>query len=311
MDMNYARFRKQKDIDLRLLSVLNILERGRKIIQLDNHPDYDLSSYEGFVEKPYFFRDTWSFANDYSAIINIVVEHVGVFHFDDIQRLSSEYNVPFRSDGSFDIILNSVRNMNPNLMWEDAIDPDFDGFKLQEVKISSVDQFRKTVEFLGGYTGCSDSIQPMDWNIVVECSFNGFVSGEHYGGFYADLIAESYALREAGNHKLSYFIAFTAFENYINEHLDAHDKEGRLKDKLSEIFKVQFGDLGKHQVYTSVVGEFDTWEAMRHAVAHGKGKIEVAREHVEGLMVFVLTLLSSIELLETTFDGLYEKLPNR
>ncbi|MEQ1976821.1 hypothetical protein [Xenorhabdus sp. SGI240] len=308
--MNYEQFRKQKDIDLRLLSLLGILKQEHRIIQLDNYPDYDLSSYEGFNEKPYFFRDTWSFANDYSAIINIVVKNVKVFHFDDIKRLSSEYKVPFRYNERFDIVLNRIRKMNPELMWWEGIEPDFDGFKLSEVKIGRVDQFQKIVEFFGGYTGASDSIEPMDWDIVIECSFNGFVSGEHYGKFYADLIAESYALRDAGNYKLSYFIAFTTLENYINERLGTHDKEGRLKDKLSELFKVQFGSLVKHQVYSSVVGEFSTWEYMRNAIAHGKERIEVARKHVDELMVFILTLLSSIEQHQASFDGLYIQLPS-
>ena len=306
--MNYTKFKKYKDIELKLLSLLGILKDESRIIQLDNFPDYDLSGgYDGFTEKHYFFRDSWDFSSDYAAIINVSIDYIGVFHFDDVHRLSSEYKIPFNENNSFDVVLNRIREQNSDLMLEEATDPDFDGFKLNEVRVERVDQFGKTIEFVGGYNGCSDSIQPMDWKILVECSFYGFVSGARFGEFYADLIAESFALRDAGNNKLAYFLAFSALENYINDRHGSHEIEGRLKDKLSDLFKSKFIELHKHQIYTSIVGEYDSWEAIRHSIAHGKGGGEVTREAVQGLTVFILTLLASIEELEVSFDSLISK----
>lgn len=307
--MSYSTFKKIANIELSLLSLLGMLKTESRIIQLDNYPDFDLSGYEGFVEKPYFFRDSWGFSDAYAAIISASIEHVGVFHFDDVRRLASEYKVPFRKNESFDVVLNRIRAINSDLMWEEATDPDFNGFKISEIKIERIDQFGKEVQFFGGYSGASDSIQPMDWNILVECSFNALVSGARFGGFYADLIAESYALRYVRNHKLAFFIVFSALENYINERLDSHEREGRLKDKLSELFRNKFGCLQRHQIYTSIVGEYDSWESIRHGIAHGKVSQSVTRDMVGGLTVFILTLLASIEESEESFKGLRLKLP--
>lgn len=308
--MNYSKFKNQNNVELGLLSILGILKKESRIIQIDNYPDYDLSRYEGFTEKPYFFRDSWSFANDYAVIIKSSIDHIGVFHSDDIDRLASEYEVPFDVKNQFDITLNIIREKNADIMWEEATVPDFDGFELNAIKIERIDQFSKAIYFQGGYTGASDSIQPMDWNILVECSFYAIISASLTGNFYTDLIAESFALKDAENYRLSYFIAFSALENYLNDRLDSHNKEGRLKDKLSELFKKEFGTLNKHQIYTSIAGEYDSWESIRNCIAHGRSDHQVTKEQVDGLTVFMLTLLASIEIAEDSFDGMSRRIFN-
>ena len=129
----------------------------------------------------------------------------------------------------------------------------------------------------------------MDWRTFVECSFYGFVSGSRTNKFYVDLIAESYALQDAKNYKLAYFMAFTALENYINVCQNINNGSGRLKDKLSDIFKMQFNSLGKHEIYTSLLGEFKKWEALRNYIAHGKKESKVSEKDVTDLLIFILT----------------------
>ncbi|MEH8120217.1 hypothetical protein Q7I34_00280 [Aeromonas veronii] len=303
--MNYLKFKKQNNIELNLLSILGIIKDESRIIQIDNYPDYDLSPYDGYyTQKEYFFRDSWSFANNYAAIINSSIEHVGVFHSDDISRLTSEYEVPLDWENDFDITLSLIQEKNPDIMLEESTEPRFDGFKLNDIQIEKIDQCGKIIYFQGGYTGASDSIQPIDWKIIVQCSFHAIIPSSLTGDFYIDLIAESFALKDAKNYRLSYFIAFSALENYLNERLDSHNKEGRLKDKLSELFKSKFSNLNKHQIYSSIIGEYDSWETIRHCIAHGRRDHQVTKEHVDGFTVFMLTLLASIEKSEDSFDGM-------
>lgn len=306
--MNYVKFKKIDDLDHKLLSLLGILEVRSKIIQIDNDPDYDLSNYQGTVEKTYFFKDSWSFDGEFGAVIDVSIENQCVFHFDDIKRLAKEYKVHFDSSNPCDVVLNEIRKNNKDLMWEEGTSPEFDGFKLNDIRVERIDHSEKVVHFFGSYDGDSYSIQPMDWNIFIECSFYSFASSDTFGEFYVDLIAESYSLRDAGNMKLSYFLMYAAFENYINERLNAHDKADRLKDKLNELFNSQFSPLQKHQIYTSIIGEFDKWEKIRNGIAHGKAKIEITSEMVEGLTIFALALIASFESRESQFDLLSRKI---
>jgi hypothetical protein len=305
--MNYLTFKKIDNLDHKLLSFLRIIEVGSKIIPINNYPDFDFSNYQGLTEQTYFFKDSWSFDGEFGAVIDVSIENQCVFHVDDIKRLAEEYNVYFDSSNPCDV-LNEIRGNNKDLMLDEGIPPDFDGFKLNDIRVEKIDHSEKVVHFFGSYDGDSYSIDPMDWNIFIECSFYSFVSSDTFGKFYVDLISESYSLRDDGNMKLSYFLMYTAFENYINERLNSQDREGRLKDKLNELFKMQFSSLGNHQVYTSVVGDFDRWETIRNEIAHGKANIKITSEIVDGLTIFSLALITSLESGESQFELLSRKI---
>lgn len=303
--MNYKSFKNKENIDLKILTRLGILQDVTRIIQVSHSPDYDLSRYGGSSEKSYIFKDSWSFGEIYSAIINVSIDHDSVFCFDDVVRLSKEYGVEFDDEKKSDLALNAIRGKYPDLMLYEGTPTDFDGFKLNEIKVDSVDNFSKELHFLGGFDGDSFSIEPMDWNIVVECSFKGFLSGEKLGGFYPDLIAESFSLREVGNIKLSYFLAYSAFESYINERLGSHDQAGRIKQKLNELFKKRFDLLVNNQIYSSINNELDHWESIRNHIAHGRNNIELTEQDVYGLTLFALTLIAAYETRIETFDSLF------
>lgn len=307
--MKYSQFKTKNNIEISILLLLGIIKNESKIIQIDHHPDFDLSNYAGFAETTYFFRDSWNFLNAYSAIMLPKIKHIGVFHYDDVRRLASEYKIPFNDSNTLDASLNFIKDKNIDLMLDESLDPSFDGFKLHNLRISRTDQLNKKLEFEGGYIGASDTIDPQDWHVFVECSFYGFTPSASFGKFYADLLAESFALREAGNNKISYFITFSAFENYINECLNTHNQEGRLKDKLAQLFRDRFGELNSHQIYTCTAGDFDNWENIRNGIAHGKNANNITKEDVGGLTKFVLTLMASIEKHTTCFEDLFNTMP--
>lgn len=307
--MKYQQFKVKKDIDLRLLLLLDILKHEHKIIELDLGPDYDLTEYDKFELKNYYFSNFWNFGNEYLAIINFEVNQTRVFHYDDITQLSAQYGVEYNNDGSWDIFLNKVRKIYPDVLWNEGFEPDFDYFKLGAVKKEPVDQFRKRIKIYGGFHGGSHSIFPMDWSVFAECSFYGFQSVEQSGKFYVELIAESYALKDVSNFKLAYFIAFTALENYIKTHPSLNENTGRLNEKLSEVFSSMFDDIKSHQIYSSLIGEFKKLESLRNKIAHGEKDSIISIKDVNKLIIFILTLISSLERKIETFDELYNQLP--
>ena len=306
--MKYEKFKSLDGVEFGLFQHLELARKSVRIIKLNNHPDFDLTGYDRHTERPYVFKDHWNFPKEYAALIYASVEHSGVFHYDDIARLSKEYGISSRSGVSEEEVLNQIRCQHVDLMLQDSIEPDFDGFKLNDIKVDRIDQFAKEVLFIGGYSGGYSDIQPEDWDIYIEVSLCGLVSGNSLGMFYGDLIAESYALRESGNTKLAYFIAFSALENFTNERLNTYEQEGRLKDKFSDLFRNKFGSIARHPIYSSITGEFDFFESIRHEVAHGnQGKI-TNRALVDRLMLFVLVVMSSVENGESTFDELHKNI---
>jgi len=300
-NMNYAQFKKTDGLDYCLLSFLKIIKVSSRIIKINNHPDYDLSPYKGMDATTYYFKDSWSFDEEFGGIINATIKDQRIFHADDIERLAGQYVIDFDTRNSFDVILNDILKQNKDVM-EEGMYPKFDEFEFYPIQIERVDHSKKTIHFSGSYYGDGGTIEPMDWDILIECSFCSFASSDTFGKFYVDLISESYSLREAGNLKLAYFLMYAAFENYINEH---DDKEGRLKDKLKTLFKNRFNSLKNLEIYTSVINEFDRWEGIRNDIAHGKkAKENITDEMIEGITIFVLTLIASWELKESSFESL-------
>lgn len=306
--MKYEKFKSLDRVEIGLLRHLGLMGGSVRIIKLDNYPDFDITGYDRDTEQPYVFKDRWDFSNEYSALINASIEYSGVFHYDDVARLSREYGISFNSSVSKEEVLNKIRCLHNDLMSQDTIEPEFDGFELHNIQIERVDQFAKEILFIGGYSGGYSEIQPEDWDIYIEVSLSGLVSGDSLGKFYGDLIAESYALRESGNNKLSYFIAFSALENFINERLHAHDQKGRLKGKFSELFCRKFASLDRNQIYTSIVGQYDCLESVRNQIAHGKQSATIEKALVDQLILFVLVVMSSIDNGESTFDELRSKI---
>lgn len=302
--MSLKKFKKIVDVDLLLLRSIKILVRESKIIQVNNYPDYDRTPYGGMTVKGYVFDDEWSFANDYNAIINCEIAYIKGFHFDDIEDLSKAYEIPYFTGDSFDGILNDARELETELMDQRGFELNFDGFKLDDLSIERVDNINKRVHFSGAFNGDSYSIEPVDWKILVECSFDGFVSGDKVGSFYPDLLAESYSLKNAGSYKLSYFLIFSALENYINGTLKSEKDEVRLLQKLKDMFKIKFDDLGIHEIYTSIIGNFKRFEDFRNAIAHGNRPLDIDEELVSELTLFVLMIIASYEHNLVSFDDL-------
>lgn len=306
--MNYTTFKTKKNIEQKILRHLGILKITSRIIQINNYPDFDLSKYEGLSESTYYFRDSWSYEGHISAVTDISIESSAVFHYEDICRLSEEYGVLYKEKDGYGTFLDLIREKNIDVMSEAGISAEFDGFRLNSLQVERIDHPKKVVHFFGSYTGDSSTIEPLDWNLIIECAFSGFLSGEDSSDFYIDLVSESYALRDSGNLKLSYFILFTAFENFVNEKLGSQKEIGRLKEKLNLLFKTLYSSLERHQIYTSVAGQIDGWEKIRNEIAHGRSSNVVTRNEINGLSIFVLTLIASFETKTSKFEELLNML---
>jgi len=191
-------------------------------------------------------------------------------------------------------------------MLHEGFEPNFDGFKLSNLTIDTVDNVENKIIFSGAYEGDSYSIEPMDWNIFAECHFIGIGSNDGEIFFYQELLSEAYIQKSYNNFKISYFIAFSALENYINERMNTHETKDRLSNIINSLFKNTPTPINNNQVYTSIMNDYSKYEEIRNKIAHGRQKVLISEEELNEFILFTLILISSAEGKGKTFIELSE-----
>ncbi|KNB61179.1 MULTISPECIES: hypothetical protein [Chryseobacterium] len=305
--MKYGQFSRKDNIINKILARLGILVTEKIIIKIDHHPDYRISQYRGEEETTYYFNNSWNFENKYSSVVNINVIDKYIFHYDNFKHLSSEYGISFLGYNECGF-LQDVMEEHPDAFEEHSFGTETDNFTFNSLNIKTVDNLKHRVYYDGSFDGTSYEISPTDWGVYSILDVIAINIDIDEMPFYKSLLAESYLLLKEKKYKLSHFILYSAFENFINFELDAQDREDRLKDKLNELFCSKFPNLGIHQIYTSTVDLFDNYTIERNAIAHGRGRLDVNEQMVEKSFIFVLTLMSSYSLHSSKFEDLYTKI---
>lgn len=128
----------------------------------------------------------------------------------------------------------------------------------------------------------------VDFKVVSKIRIEGFKKNFE---FYNQLIAESRILLTEEKFKLSYFLLYSAIENYINNELSSENFEERLEDKLKRLCKMNLGDLNKNKIYSSIVANFKNYTTIRNTIAHGKKEIELTKTDLYEFSNFVLLII--------------------
>ena len=308
-DMKYADFKKIKNLDLLLLLSLDALESAKHIFELDNYPDFDLSEYDKHSEQTYFFSNDLEFPDQFNTILRIDNEIVRLFSHDDLERLSKEHLVDFKEDMGYARFLAEIQKFNQDIS-DEGNEIDFDGFHLNSIKISGINNVEKKITILGGYSADSMWIQPFDCKLILFCDLLGIPKKSTQKSLFLGLVSEGYSLIGGGNFNLSFFILYTAIECYINTKLDAHEDQSRLSDKMQRAFKTAFphDDLINHQIYTSIVAEFSDYTEIRNKIAHGTSAVAICENDARKLLLFALTMIASIESAIANFQDLKAKI---
>lgn len=308
--MNLKKFKKISNIELKLLKHLGIIHEKNCVFKLDNYPDYDLSGYDGVRTMNYFFESESEIPNDFSNVISVEIINDFIIHSDDIFNMSKQHDIPVFYE-NLEWFVNEIHEVDSDCLDSYSIGQKFDNFELRTIKVVGINNSTKKIIFSGSFLGDYSHIQPLDWNIYVECKVRGTKSNLENGNlFYQDLMAEAYNLISIKNFKLSYFLAFSALESYINERMNANDTKDRLKDIMSQMIRNVVGDINKNEIYTSIISGYNTFESNRNIIAHGRKIITVTQEDVDELILFALLIICITEGDGSTFEHLASIIEN-
>lgn len=297
--MKYAKFRSIHNIDKMILVLLGVLTSRTVVIAIDNRPDFSLIDYNRHRTTDLHFDSYWNFRSKFQAILSATFGEATILHSDNLEEISSELGLHYDNPEE---MLTEALNQDEDLLLNHGFETDIDGFTLHGLKINYIDNIGGLLHYKGGYLGDYSSISPMDWDVYVPLEIIA-IKHNHTGDFYLDLIAESYSLFYQRNFKLSFFIAYSAIENYTNNFLNSSNDEVRLNEKIKAAFEKVFGSLGSHLIYTSLINDFGDYSKTRHSVAHGRSALEISEEECFNFILFVLTMICSIEKGVDTFAG--------
>lgn len=303
--MKYTDFKKTDAVDLSLLLSLGGIDYSAQIYELDNYPDFDLTKYDKHSEKTYFFFDELDFPDRFNTILRIDEPVVRIFHFNDLKRLSEHHQVDLGEDLEYARFLADIQAIDEDLSL-DGYDTDIDGFHLNSVKVSGINNTEKKISVVGGYSAGPMGIQPYDWSLIMFCKILGIPEKSTRENLFLALISEGYSLIRGANYNLSFFIIYSAIECYINTKLNSHEDQCRLSEKMRQLFKTAFpdGDIGNHQIYTSIIDEFQPYTNTRNTIAHGTSAVAIGEKEVRNLLLFALTMIASVELAVSSFQDL-------
>jgi hypothetical protein len=307
--MTYKQFLKEAKILENLLATLDILSFDKQIIRIDNYPDYSISEYKGGIISDYFFRNSWNFVDKYQMLIDAEFQRNTIFHSDNLQDLSCEYKLEYNNlSDNCDFLLEIFnRDEDSFSVHGYRVDTSVGDFKLHNLSIHSIDNFSKKLYYEGSFLGDNSDIQPIDWGIYSLLKITAISKEIVNLPFYKSLLSESYLLYKENKFKLAYFITYSAFESFINYQLDSDDK-GRLKDKITQLYKTQFLQLEKHQIYGSIINAYDDIEKDRNVIAHGRNQITISKEKSYSVLLSFLILIVTFELKSETFEDLAIKI---
>ncbi|MBJ8428615.1 hypothetical protein [Acinetobacter bereziniae] len=150
----------------------------------------------------------------------------------------------------------------------DSINPNF-----TKVEIIGVDNFNCTINYHGSFYGDSSCLNMVEYGqTFMELSL--LCSNQNIP-FYKELLLDSYIHLEEKNYKMSAFIAFTAFESFVNDVSGREDVEERLVNKFKFAFKskqVDGKNLNSYDSFTKLLNFYndENLPEIRNNIAHGK-----------------------------------------
>lgn len=304
--MRYSQFLKQPNLLKKLLIELEILVRYQQIIEVDMSPDSEVIPTDWRDDDNNYFKNRWDFKRRFTSITEFDFISERVYHFENIDEANSELNMNLNID-DIASCLNQIDHIDPNYFRENGYDTDLnETFHFHKVRVLAIDNIKKCVWYDGSFFGNHEAYTVSDWGVFSKIRLIGIPS--FLPNFYQELLGESYLLYTSGNFKLSYFMTYTALENYVNSGLKSDDIEERFKDKLRKWAKTKVTQLEKHEIYCGTIQEYDEFTIKRNTIGHGRESIDIEKSEAESALIFVATLICSFEKNLRTFQDLYDKI---
>lgn len=306
--MTLKEFSNKKNIIKTLLSGLNLIEEKSWITKIDFYPDPDITELDRHRDKEYYFAGKQKFDDNHNYVLDCDYNEPFVFSYDRLDEIEQHTEMKFSDKEDILNSLNELDDFDNELIDEYSFPTDFDGFKLNNIKIKFINNTKKEINYEGGFFGSSMDIDPDFWNLFSYINVKAIKKNQTE--FYKDLIGESYVLKLEGNYKLSFFILFSALESFVNLKLQDEDNEGkRLKGQIGDLYKKEHNveALIKDTLYSSLMNDIYRQIDNRNIIAHGKNDITVTEKELNNFFICVLTYIISVEFKWKSFDEILEK----
>jgi hypothetical protein len=303
--MKYSQFSKIPNVIMNMLFKLKVFEMNEIIIKINNFPDYDISGYNKDMSD-YYFCNSWKFENLYDSVLDINILSSRIYHADDFRDRLDWDDLQYLEDD--EKRLNEIHFSDDEWFADNGCDTSYDEFELKNFRLKVIDNSEKRMYYEGSFFGDDLSFEMIDHGIYALIKTTAISTTPK--PFYKELLGESVILRKEKKAKLSFFMMYSALESYVNTLLSSEDTEGRLLDKIKELFKKKYSDLNSNLVYSSLINEYSKLTNKRNIIAHGRESLKIEEADLDSLMLFVVTLIFSYSHNCISFNDIIEKLEN-
>lgn len=311
--MNYQKLVSNDHYISILMESIGLFRNHREFICIDHSPDYDKTPYQGVIGSEYFFDNLYSFPFGYSTIFDIEIYNVGIYHADDFKELKKLKRFSHLEDTTevgvetlnACLDIDSENGQGSDFFNDFGFGTEVDHFKIRNVCCSDIDITKKRYSISGNFFGDNYDIEPIDWAVYAEVELWGLESSEFDEEFYSELLVKAYHAKLDKDYRMSFFLAYSAFEGFINQNSYSEKEEEKLSDKLSKLFKNRFGDISKHEIYTSIINDFNKkLTGLRHDIAHGR-KSDFNEDASREMIVISLMFISSYNNYADKFSDIF------
>ena len=305
--MNFNQYRNVKDLQIKLLESLNLIENNTYIIKVNLDPDFDIINFDRHNDKDYYFYNSLKFQENHNFIIDCSFLKQFILTGDTLDDIEENEDILFTDKENVDLSIKELEDLNEDLLDTYSFPLDFDGFKLNAIKVKFINNTEKKIYYEGSYFAASVNIYPDFWDMFSYVNMTSIK--KNHQQFYKDLIGESYILKLEGNLKLSLFTLYSALESFVNYKLN-DNTEIRLKDGIAKLFQIENNckDLTKNNLYSSIINKLIELKNIRNTIAHGKNNILVLEEELDEYFVIILTFIISIEFKWANFEEITKKI---
>lgn len=275
---------------------------------MDIYPDFDKSEYEKGIDKTYFFENNWNFKTNYDSIITAKIISSEAFEIDAVRENKENLDLSIEDDNEKSLleIIHDTYLIDKDC-FSDLSLGSWDSFELNPINIIKIDNINRTLRYNGSYYGDPNYVEMAGFDIVSQIEVHGYKKNHE---FYKQLIAESQILFSEKKYKLSYFLVYSALENFINVELGSEEEESRLEEKLKRLCKQSFDNLNSNKIYSSLIDKFKGFTKTRNLIAHGNDDIDMSRDSLLGFLNFTLFMIYINVDKKSYFTDIYDEYTN-
>lgn len=276
-----------------MLRKSELLIEKKFLIRIDIFPDSELLPYENGTFNRYVFSSNYSCKNKFDMVYKSCFEKLFLFDNDSIMEICNDLDIDNTLDE--ESILNLAYTMNREVFDNYKFDYErWEEIEFYKINITGIDNFEKKINYQGAFWGHTDSIDNGYYYFYSFINILGTLKNNNRKIFH-DLIIESYSLFIEERFKQSFYIAYSAFENFINEkyynNFPSQDRNIRLEQKIILIFN----NNSSNEIFDFLKNNLKKYTNTRNDIAHGNNTNKIEKKHVVNLLNLVLSTIISYE----------------